>query len=189
MSTDDPFRASRDLYSLLEQGEVWVPRDKPAVRISDMDPAWRYNTARFLTRNARAYVPSYELGEHLSIWGAQAREVLGEVDGEPRYGQMVRLAPSPGSMAESVLERELDDASRVRSEDPEAWIETTPLYRALVDGLPDNAGVLAKHWSDCSIRTEAGGCTCWQRHLRECPKRTDINETCRCLDFSPEWTL
>lgn len=177
MSTDDPFRASRALYSLFQQGEVWVPRDKPAVQITDMDPAWRYNAARFLTRNAPAYVLPYELGEHQSIWHAEGRDVT---------GQMVSLAPSEAAAAG--VERELAAASASRAQDPEAWIKSTPLYQALVDGLPKNAGELAKHWSDCAIREDGGACTCWERHVTECPKRADINQACRCRDHSPEWT-
>ncbi|MFB4306906.1 hypothetical protein [Actinomadura sp. GTD37] len=177
MSTDDPFRTARALFTLFQQGEIWLPNGKPPIQITDMDPAWRFNTARFLTRNARHYVLTYELGEHRAIWHAKAREVT---------GQMLSLAPSEAAAAG--VERELEAASASRAEDPEAWIKSTPLYQALMKDLPDNAGELAKHWSDCAIREDGGTCTCWERHVTECPKRSDINEMCRCRDCAPEWT-
>jgi hypothetical protein len=169
MSADDIFRAARQYFSYLNQDEEWVPNGKPPVRIADMDPSWRYNAARFLARNADTYLFRYDLGE------------LSAVFGDP-------LSPSQGSMAMEAMEEEMDLAQTIRHHDPEAWIKSTPLYQALVKDLPDDAAELAKHWSDCAIREDGGACTCWERHVTECPKREDINEACRCRDYSPEWT-
>lgn len=187
--SDDFLRAARQYYAYLNQGEWWVPDGKPPIRITDMDPAWRYHAARFLARNARGYLFRYDLGDLAHIWGATAREVIGEDNGEPVFGRLVSLAPTPGSRAADALEEELDLAQTRRANDPEGWIKSTDLYQALVDGLPDNVAELAKHWSDCAVRQTSGDCTCWERHVTECPKRTDINARCRCRDYSPEWTL
>jgi hypothetical protein len=131
--SDDAFHKARAYYAYFQQGEVWVPNGKPPVQITDMDPAWRHNAARFLVRNAKAYLHRYEFGEHLAIWHGEARDVTGE---------MVSSAPS-GAAADGV-ERELEDSSAARAKDPEGWIRSTPLYKALVCGLH---GVEAEAWT------------------------------------------
>ncbi|HZB31256.1 MAG TPA: hypothetical protein VE465_13915 [Streptosporangiaceae bacterium] len=185
----NPIEKSRAYFAYFNQGEWWVPNGKPPIRVTDMDSAWRHNAAAFLVRRARGYLFYYGAGEIGAIFGATAREVIGEDNGQPVFGRMVSLAPDPDSRAADALERELEQAWEERGADPEAWMKSTTLYRALVKDLPPDAAELAKHWSDCAIRTAGGECTCWERHLTECPKRGDINEICRCRDYSPEWTL
>jgi hypothetical protein len=167
----DGFKVARQYFAYFNQGEQWVPDGKPPVRIVDMDPAWRHNAARFLIRNAGAYLFRYDLGELSTIWDGGF------------------LAPSVGSQADRDLDEEIDLAQTQRAGDPATWMRSTVLYQALVDGLPDNVADLARHWSDCGVRLEGGACTCWRRHVPECPKREDIAAGCRCRDFSPEWTL
>lgn len=171
---------ARFIRALLDQGEVWFPNGKPRVQITDMDPAWRHNAAAFLVRHAQSYAFQYGIGEMESLFRVKARDIFGET---------VNIGPTPGSMAYDSVERGMEEAQAERDADPEAWLKSTTLYKALVKDLPDNAAELAKHWSDCAIRTDGGECTCWERHLSECPKRADINERCRCRDYDPEWTL
>lgn len=182
------YRRARQIHAYLDQGDVWVPDAKPPLLITDMDPVWRYNAAQFMARRGRHYLLDYDLGERLTP-EPMVREVIAEVDGQPVYGGWVGLGPSPDSMAADAMERGRDEASEARRRDPQAWLESTPLYRALVKDLPDGVAELAKHWSTCAVRTEAGACTCQARHLPECPKREDINACCLCWDDSPEWTI
>lgn len=130
-------RRSRAMYAYLSQGETWFPNAKPAIAIADMDPAWRRNAAAFLVRKARNYLLQYDFGEVFFICGGVAREVIGEDDGKPVFGRLVSLGPSPDSLAERLFEQGLEEAQAERSADPEAWIKTTPLYKALVAGLPE----------------------------------------------------
>jgi hypothetical protein len=161
---------ARFIRALLDQGEVWFPNGKPRVQITDMDPAWRHNAAAFMLRHAQGYLFHYDLGEIATFLTGP-------------------LAPNPDSMAFDSLERGMEEAQDERSAAPEAWLKSTALYKALVKDLPENAAELAKHWSDCAIRTDGGACSCQERHLSECPKRADINERCRCRDYDPEWTI
>lgn len=167
--TTDIKKAARQYFAYFNQGKWWVPNGKPPVLVTDMDAAWRHNAAAFLVRRAGAYLFQYDLGELHTVWA------------EPS-------APSNGSAAFDSLERACDEGQEQRNADPEAWIKTTSLYQALVKDLHDGIADLAKHWSDCAIRTDAGECTCWERHVTECPKREDINARCQCRDYSPEWT-
>lgn len=168
MATSDPFERGRAYYAYFRQGETWIPDGKPPVAIKDMDAAWRHNAAAFLVRRARNYLFLYEVGEITSIFGGMAPEVLGEEDGQPVYGRMVSTGPTPGSMAELAVESDLERARAERGADPEAWIRSTPLHKALVKGLPKEGkkkrtelAQLARHWSDCPVRTGAdGACPC-----------------------------
>lgn len=194
--------AGRACYRYLNQNEFWVPRDGELCRVAYMDPAWRYHAAALLLRRAEVLRVLYDLGQVEAIWGGTpARDVIGEVDGEPVYGSP--MAPSPGSMAEQSLEHELRAEQVERMDDPKGWLHKTPLYQALVNDLPEDVERLAKHWSTCPVRTGTGDgdCTCRFRHLDECPAyavnpeavcrcATTCGEPhCMCRDWSPEWTL
>jgi hypothetical protein len=149
---------SRWVYAYLNQGKLWFPNGKPAVQIADMDEAWRHNAAAFLERNPKGYALHYGFGEIASIFGATAREVIGEVNGKAVLGGMVNIGPTPGSMAEAGVERELEESAEKRAADPETWIRTTTLHKALVAGLPTGKkkraalAALARHWSQCPVR-------------------------------------
>jgi hypothetical protein len=140
--TDDITKAARQYHAYLDQGDLWVPNGKPPVRIADMDPAWRHNAAAFMVRNAKGYEFHYSLGEVLSIWGGQ-------------------FAPRLGSMSADAVEQGCEEAQAERAADPEAWVKTTQLYRALVKDLPDDIAEIAKHWSDCPVRNGDTECRCW----------------------------
>lgn len=127
---------------LLHQGEIWQPKQGPAVRIADMDACHRYNTMRFLERRAGLLADA-------EVW----RMLLSP------------MQPS-GDMACDAFEREIDEMQR----EPVEWLRTTPLHQALSRGLPaesDDPGALrelaarAAHWSTCACRDDLGAvCAC-----------------------------
>jgi len=127
---------------LLYQDEWWQPKVGPMLRIAEMDDGWRHNTAAFLLRRAP------RLAER--AWASMAADASGP------------LGPS-GDMACDAFEAELDwlDA------DPEGWLCETPLYQALVAGLPAEGSrqrarlaERARHRSTCPRRHGDGTCTC-----------------------------
>jgi hypothetical protein len=86
-----------------------------------------------------------------------------------------------------------DSGAAARAADPEGWIRTTALYRALVADLPsgearDALAVRARHYSTCPARIDDDAtCNC---HLSECAIRDGRPELgCTCRDTTPEWTL
>ena len=73
-------------YAYLNQGTTWLPRDRPALPIVDMDPAWRRNAARWMLRRARIFEMYYSLGELEHLGAPAYREVVGEqADGQVLY--------------------------------------------------------------------------------------------------------
>jgi len=161
MGGTDPMRESLAWFKYLSQGETWVPNGKPALPIADMDVTWRYNASQWLLRQAKALAWRYEMGEAAFIYGTTAPTIIADEDGQPIPGPDIAVFAPMGEMAQDALERELADAQEERAADPEGWLKTTTLYQALVDGLPENAAELAKHWSECDLRTGQGAaCSC-----------------------------
>ncbi|MEU8040944.1 hypothetical protein [Streptosporangium sp. NPDC049078] len=161
MSDTDPMRESLAWFKYLDQGETWVPNGKPALPITDMDITWRHNASQWLLRQAKPLAWRYGMGELAFIYGTTAPTLIPDETGHPVPGPDVAVFAPMGEMAQEALERELDDAQEERDADPEAWLKSTPLYLALVDGLPENAAELAKHWSACDLRTGQGAtCSC-----------------------------
>lgn len=125
---------------LLHQGDVWQPKDRPLVRIADMDAEWRYNTAQWLER----YAERLALSEQWS---------------------MAMLAAGPLGPSGDAACDAFDSAIDAMGVDPLGWLRSTPLYRALVKGLPTKRKKLARlaerarHWSTCPARAD-GDCTC-----------------------------
>jgi len=153
----------RNTYRLLNQGEVWFPKGRPRVAIADMDPEWRFNTARFLERRAAVLELLYSMGE-LGVLGEPTMQaVVGEVWGETvTAGPLFSHLDLLGEHASDAFDQELER----RVGDPVAWLRTTPLYQALVAGLPRRGKRLAalaeraRHWSTCPARTGTGDCLC-----------------------------
>lgn len=160
---DDYLTKCRWVYAYYSQGDVWFPDRKPRVRITDMDAVWRLNCTRFLERRAESIAHRYTFGEVSSMSRATAREVIGEVDGEPVFGREFSHFDLMGERATDAFQAEQD----ARAADPVAWLRTTPLYRALAAGLPTKRKKLealserAKHWSTC-------------------PARESVDAECRC---------
>jgi hypothetical protein len=95
-----------------DQGEWWRTRDGRWLRIAEMEPGHRYNTAAMLMRTAPMQAFRYAMG-----WA-------GIADGH-----------DGGDMAHDALERIADDVSRRAVADPRGWLRETALYRALTAGL------------------------------------------------------
>lgn len=172
----DAERQALAWYHHLEQGNTWRPNGRPPLPIADMDAAWRFNAANWLLKRAASLEFYYSYGEVLDLSEPIGNDLF---TGEP-----VHLEMPPE--VESDLGRDWES----RSADLEAWLKTTDLYQALVKDLPGDAGKHAKHWSTCALRTNHGPCTCWQRHIAECPVNQcrDIDAPCHCNDNSPDWT-
>jgi hypothetical protein len=124
-----------NVFHYLNQGEWWYPHQKPRVLIAtEMNDGWRRNAANLIIRHAAIYELHYassEMNWLLTGLGGTMLEVLGHDDnGDPVLGSPVSMMPS-GDMACDAFDRELDD----RAHDPEKWIKTTTLYKALMDGL------------------------------------------------------
>jgi hypothetical protein len=132
-------------YHYLNQGDLWLPRPPaPPVRVAEMDPEWRYNCARMLLRNAAGLADRYGWGE------MQSPGLAGLSDDN----QMM--------LAEDMAQW---DAERLAN--PQLWMATTSLYRALAAGLPVRPRKLwrlaqrARHWSSCPARRSARNeCRC-----------------------------
>lgn len=164
MSDTDPNRKALAWFKYLNQDQAWIPNGKPALPIKDMDATWRYNASQWLLRRAQTLAVHYEIGELAFIYGTTAPTVVGDVNGMPVLGPEIAVFAPRGEMAQDALERQLDDAQEARAADPEGWLKATPLYLALVDGLPENAAELATHWSNCNLRTGQGtACSCERR--------------------------
>jgi hypothetical protein len=183
---------TRDLawYRYLSQDQMWVPKGRPPLLITEMDVAWRYNAANWLLKRAARVSRLYAQGQIAFIFGTLAPEVIADGSDGPVYGRMVPCFAPRGEMAELALDQAMDEEDRARDEDPQAWMKTTPLYQALVAGIPADIAELARHWSTCALRTAPGVCDCRKRHLAECPvnRCRDVTAPCHCDDNSPAWT-
>jgi hypothetical protein len=124
MSTDktkDIKRRAQIWAAYVKQSKTWVPKDSGPIEITDMDPRWRANAARWLLRRAATVEFYYSYAElhHLTAV---------TVEGASFYVH----APLPEDV-EHALFQELDE----RASDPEAWLKTMPLYQALIKDLPE----------------------------------------------------
>lgn len=156
-------RQARSTFAYLNQDTTWIPRDPPAVRVTDMDLEWRYNAARWLERQAERFALLYTWGEIYWMSTPFGRAVVAEFDGEPvEAGPLLSHFDLMGEHAQDAFEHEQD----LRDRDPVGWIQSTDLHRALVAGLPTKRRKLAKlaerarHWSTCPARAGRGECAC-----------------------------
>lgn len=109
--TEDTKEIARTWAAYVKQGETWVPKDRDPIKISDMDPRWRANAARWLLRQA------------------------GVVE---FYYTAVELSRLRADMSDHVADALTQETDR-RADDPQAWLKTMPLYQALVKDLPELA--------------------------------------------------
>lgn len=100
------------VVSLFDQGEWWLNRGKRWLRIADMGPGHRYNTAAMLLRGAPVHAFRY-------AWGFSG--MVANHDG--------------GEMAHDALEQAADELFRETAGQPHAWLRATSLYKALTAGL------------------------------------------------------
>jgi hypothetical protein len=122
---------SLNIFHYLNQSEWWYPNGKPRVQIAtEMNDGWRVNAANWLVKNAAQFESAYSI-EELS-WlesgcGGLWLEIVSDGAGNPVVGGPVSMMPR-GDMACDAFEREQDE----RIENPEEWIKTTSLYKALI---------------------------------------------------------
>lgn len=161
MTTPSP---AATYYWYLKQGEWWVPKKpRPTVRIADMDAEWRFNSARFLMRQAPTLALLYSFGEITAMTAPAWRDIVGEDNGQPALGEQV--FSELDAMSDSAFDA-FDAHSDWMMRDPEGWLRTTALHRALVAGLPaegpdaDALAERARHWSTCPARTGGDTCRC-----------------------------
>jgi hypothetical protein len=129
---EDLLRSAARVYAYLSQGEMWKPKDRPALPVSEMDESWRRNAARWMERRAGYFEFLYSTGEAAALGAPVYVDVVGEKDGRAYVGGAAL------SELDLMSDAAMDDYDRwvdERSGDPVAWVRTTPLYRALVDGL------------------------------------------------------
>jgi hypothetical protein len=107
-----PDGAPGNLAVMFDQGVWWRQKSGAWIKIADMSPGHRYNTAAMVLRAARPYGFAYEM------WFA------GEVG-----------AHEGGDMAHESLERELDLLHERVVNDPQGWMRETAMYKALTAGL------------------------------------------------------
>jgi len=157
-------RRNRATWAYLNQSAVWIPADGQPVQIEQMDPEWRYNASRWLERRATLLELRYSIAEITGLGAKTLRAVLGEVDGRPvEGGPMLSHLDLMSDHTRDAMDADLE----WRAQEPIAWVRTTSLYRALVDGLPAEPDKLAelatsaRHYSTCDVRVGSGpNCTC-----------------------------
>ncbi|WP_147312435.1 hypothetical protein [Thermomonospora umbrina] len=97
-----------DPVDLLEQDQVWCDREGAEHRISDMEPRYCRNVVRFLLRQAEAIVISAGLD--------MANVRMPDVDTEAYWS----------------VERGMQTEMAEMTNDPVAWLLSTPLLTALI---------------------------------------------------------
>lgn len=107
-----PQDAPRTLADMLDQDVWWRQKSGTWIKVADMSPGHRYNTAAMILRAAGAYAFRYVM------------QFAGEVG-----------AHDGGEMAHESLERELDMLHEKAVNNPQGWMRETRLYKALTAGL------------------------------------------------------
>lgn len=121
--------------SLFDQAEWWCRRDGSFIRLSEMNPGHRYNTAAMIMRNAARHAHAYSL-----------------------TFSMMASRHDGGDMAHEALERQADEIARQSIYDPQGWVRGTALYRALTAGLLVQ-GDPTRPW-EANGRDPVTGCPC-----------------------------
>jgi len=117
--------------AIYDQDKQWRTGTGEMVDIAAMEPEHRLNTVLMLMRNAALVAQQYEMGWswYMAVTGAPD-DVCAEADREDEQ----------------------------RSRDPQGWLLSTRLVRALIAELPTDALEFAmlerraKHWPTCPIR-------------------------------------
>jgi hypothetical protein len=106
-------RAARPITgSAVDQGEWWQQKNGSWIRVDQMSPGHRYNSAAMILRGAET------IGFRYSLRALMEAE---EHDG--------------GDMAHEVLARIADELVHKITKFPREWMMGTPIYRALTAGL------------------------------------------------------
>lgn len=127
----DEFRQKAAVwYAYLGQGKVWYDRAGQRLVIADMPLRYRENCCRFLERRARNLETWYTLGE-IGQMHRLVPTIVGHIDGRDIEGPPIDIGPEIGSMADDAIQQSQDERAR----NPERWLRTTELYRALAGEL------------------------------------------------------
>lgn len=117
----DPQIAATDYY---HQGEWWQQKDETWIRVADMTPRHRGNSARMILRHAAVVSARLKRAERFRLW--------------------VEMASPMGPSEISGIKHDIDERARERTQDPQKWMRSTALFKALADGLTgDDARGLA----------------------------------------------
>lgn len=187
LDLDAYLKKARAYYAYFNQGEMWKPDKRPFVRVADMDEVWRFNTTRWLERNAHTFATRYGVGEVSSLSEPLYQNVVDARGNAAFVGPML----SEFDVMSDRFQEDVAQWDEDRIADPVAWIRTTTLYRALAEGLPTEGAELegltarAKHWSTCPVRlSPEASCNCTPN-----PATQRLRTAKLPCDQSPEWTL
>lgn len=121
-----------------DQRKWWRRQDDSWVRIADMSPGHRYNTAAMLMRNAAHHA-------HVYSWALSGKVA----------------AHDGGDMAHDALERMADEVTRQSISDPRGWLRGCAIYQALTAGLTVRGEGAAPWQQDGGPNMcEVAGCRC-----------------------------
>lgn len=169
-------------YVYLDQSKTWYPNGRPPVAIADMGAEWRHNAARWLERRAAWFAMAYSYGEILWLSRPTMREVIAH---DSERGDIFGRSFSPLDLMSETVADMFDAEDDRRARDPLAWLKTTPLYRALIDGVPIDDPALAaraRHYAGCPQREQTGAdCDCVRLAAAVAHEAEITNGT-------PEWT-
>lgn len=107
-----PRGAPRTLAGLFEQGEWWKPANGTWIKIEDMTPGHRHNTAAMLMNKADALAFNVSMA---GVW---------------------RFAGAPDDVIEEWIREDKE-----RMDNPKEWMRSTVLYRTLTASLRVDANV------------------------------------------------
>jgi hypothetical protein len=99
--------------SIFDQDEWWRQRDGSFIRIAEMSPGHRYNSAAMFMRAAPTHALRYAMG----------------------FRRSMPAEDECGDMTMESLERAAYELYELTERDPAGWLRGTKLYRALTSGL------------------------------------------------------
>lgn len=105
---------SRAWFEYLNQGDEWSDVSSLRHRIPDMSERYRINAANWLLRRSKMIAMYYGFGELMYVF----------------HGSI-----PPGELAGDAIEAAMEREQDIRDADPHAWLQTTPLYKALTAGI------------------------------------------------------
>lgn len=133
-------RTAAFIYALLNQDRQWISKDRVRHDIEQMSVRYKRNVIGFMESRARQFATYYSWGEIESVYGAQAREIIGQIDGEPVFGRLISLAPEPGSMAADALDSAMNAEWEHQHNDPVGWLRGKKLVARLIADVEAGRG-------------------------------------------------
>lgn len=138
----DILQEARGVHALLNQDQIWVDIQRNRHDVTEMSVRYKTNVVGFLERCAGSLAALYGTGETLAIYSASAPIVIGVgANGDAvESSNSVYMGPTPGSMADDCIQRELEESARHRAADPVGWIRDTYLMRRLISDVEQGLG-------------------------------------------------